>query len=98
MGAARIGRVVMKGNVAPIRTSLLQDVGLRQERGQLFQHALDDYIDQHGESPEAVVIVLCGLKQPANLYWGIEGASRGGATSVLSLAQTAIQNHLADNG
>lgn len=50
--------------------------------------SFDIYVEARGEEPEALVYVLCGVKQPSQIGWDVHGESRAGVTSVLSLAAT----------
>lgn len=52
--------------------------------------AYDAYVREHGTEPEALVVVLGGLKQAAEVQWFLEDETKGGATSMLALAQVAI--------
>ncbi len=52
--------------------------------------AYDSHVRTHGVEPDAMVNIYCGLKQPADVYWAVRGDSEGGATSVLALAQAAL--------
>lgn len=60
------------------------------ERRQLFVQAVaasfDLYVNSYGYEPDALVYVLCGLKQASQIAWDIRGESKAGPTSILSLA------------
>lgn len=44
------------------------------------------YVTTHGHEPDAVVFTLAGICQPSLIGWQVEGVSRDGVTSVLSMA------------
>lgn len=52
--------------------------------------AFDGFAEHVGAEPEAMVMVLCGLKQDAEVSYIVQGDSEGGETSVLAYAQAAI--------
>lgn len=70
----------------------LRGGAFENERRAAFLQAVatsyDLYVTDHGEEPDALVYVLCGLKQPSRIAWEIQGPSMGGASSILSLAAT----------
>lgn len=63
---------------------------VENERREAFMRAIatsyDLYVTDNGQDPDAVVYILCGLKQPSVIAWDIQGASMDGASSILSLA------------
>lgn len=48
--------------------------------------SFDHYVEANGQEPDAVVYVMCGIKQSSQIAWDIHGDSAGGPTSILSLA------------
>lgn len=58
--------------------------------------AYDKYVQKMEQTPDALVCVLGGLKQPARADWLIQGESRGGGTSVLALAHATIIRELVE--
>ena len=48
--------------------------------------SFDNYVDEHGFEPEAVVYVLCGVTQPSRIAWDITADSVGGPISCIALA------------
>lgn len=61
---------------------------------QVTAEAIDRYVEDFGEEPECAVLVLCGLKQTARVSYAIKGASIGGTTSILALAQATLANEI----
>lgn len=61
---------------------------------QVTAEAIDRYVGDFGEEPECAVLVLCGLKQTARVSYAIKGASIGGTTSILALAQATLANEI----
>lgn len=63
---------------------------IENERRATFLQAVaasfDRYVSENGQEPDALVYVMCGLKQPSQIAWDIRGDSMGGPVSVLSLA------------
>lgn len=59
--------------------------------------SFDLYVERHGHEPDAIVYVLCGLKQPSTIAWDIRGDSMGGPTSVLSIAAVHCQAEAASS-
>ncbi len=63
---------------------------IENERRAAFMQAVaasfDLYVSDHGHEPEAIVYVLCGLKQPSHIAWDIQGDSQGGPMSIISIA------------
>lgn len=68
----------------------LKGGAIENERREAFMRAVatsyDFYVEEHGHDPDAIVYVLCGIKQPSQIAWDIQGESQGGPTSILSLA------------
>lgn len=60
------------------------------ERREAFVQAVaasfDQYLTEYGYEPDAIVYVMCGLKQPSRISWDIRGDSERGATSILAVA------------
>lgn len=66
-----------------------------EARSEFMRHvaeAFDDYVRAHSDEPEALVMVFCGLRQPARSGWLIRGESEGGGCTVVCLAQGALQS------
>ena len=61
---------------------------------QFMAEAIDRYVEDFGEEPECAVLVLCGLKQTARVSYAIKGASIGGTTSIMALAQASLLNQI----
>lgn len=63
---------------------------IENERREAFLQAVaasfDLYVESHAQEPDAIVYVLCGVKQPSRIAWDIRGESAGGPTSILSIA------------
>jgi hypothetical protein len=59
--------------------------------------SFDQYVENHGFEPEALVTVWCGLKLPSQSHWLIRGASEGGGASILALAQATIAREFGDD-
>lgn len=53
--------------------------------------AFDDYVASEGREPDALVHILCGVKQTSVVGWNIHGESDQGATSLLCLAAVHLQ-------
>lgn len=68
----------------------LKGGSLNQERRDQFAKAVaisfDRYVEEYGSEPDALVYVLCGIRQPSHIAWDVQGDSKGGVTSVLSIA------------
>ena len=77
----------MKENVVSISGA---DVEINNPRRDRFMKAVvnsfDLYVRDNGHEPEAIVYVLCGLKQSSRIAWDVTGDSAGGATSIIALA------------
>jgi hypothetical protein len=85
----------MEANVVSLR-----GVAVESDRRTEFVRRLSDAFDEfvakaHGE-PEAMVVTLCGLKQPSQTYWLVQGDSEGGARSVLALAALSVMKEAVD--
>jgi hypothetical protein len=63
----------------------------RQAFVQAVAASFDLYVEAYGHEPDAIVYVLCGLKQPSRIAWDIHGDSMGGPTSILSIATVHCQ-------
>ncbi len=67
---------------------------IKNERRALFVQAVaatfDFYVERHGYEPDALVYVICGLKQPSIVAWDIRGESKGGGGSILSQAAVHV--------
>lgn len=57
--------------------------------------SFDSYVRRYGYEPDAVVTVLCGVKQNAEAFWVVRGDSEGGGTSILALAASALNREIA---
>jgi hypothetical protein len=68
----------------------LKGGAVENERRTAFMRAVassyDLYLEAVGEEPDAIVYVLCGIRQQSRIAWDIHGDSAGGPTSILSLA------------
>ena len=53
-------------------------------------HAYDTYVQLTGLEPDALVVVMGGVKQPSRVNWLMQGESRGASTSMLALAHAVI--------
>lgn len=58
------------------RASFIQTVAMSYDR----------YIKAYGEQPDAIVLILGGIKQTSQIGWDVEGESQQGMTSLLALA------------
>lgn len=74
---------------------------VENERRAAFVQAVaasfDLYVERNGQEPDAVVYVLCGIKQPPQIAWDIRGDSMGGPTSILSIAAVHCQAEAAQS-
>lgn len=100
MAQARIGRITLKAGgaeVIPLRRGAQvhsdRKANFINHAGQVF----DSYALRYGEQPDAMVMVLGGLRQAAETFWIVRGDSEGGATTMLALAQASIQRQLIEN-
>lgn len=87
MAAARIGRVRLKAdrNVIAIRGAEVRS----DRKAHFVNHVgacFDAYVSDYGQQPDAIVLVLGGVKQNARCSWTVQGESEGAATSMLALA------------
>lgn len=98
MGHARIGKVRFKDSATVI--PLRKGADVRNDRKMNFvNHAgccIDSYAAKRGEFPDAMVLVLCGVKQDSEAFWIVRGDSEGGGASVLALAQATIQREISE--
>jgi hypothetical protein len=96
MAQARIGRVRLKegATVIPIRAGSQINNDRRANFVNHVAASFDSYRIAHGQDPDALVMVLGGLKQTGEAYWIIRGDSEGGCTTMLSFAQATIQREI----
>lgn len=96
MGLARIGKVRLKSGaeIVPLRAG----GQIHNDRKANFINnigaSFDSFTRKYGEQPDAMVIVLGGLRQAAETFWIVRGESEGGATTMLAFAQASIQRQL----
>lgn len=80
----------MTGNVISLKGGAIEN-----ERREAFMRAVatsyDLYAESYGHDPDALVYVLCGIKQPSQIAWEIQGESQGGPLSVLAIAAVHCQ-------
>lgn len=96
MGQARIGKVTMKtgARILPFRGAAVHN----DRKANFVNHAgscFDSYVAKTGQEPDALVVVLGGLKQDAIPSWTVQGDSEGGATTMLALAAAALGREIA---
>jgi len=85
----------MEANVVSLRGAVVGS-DRRTEFVRRLSDAFDEFVAKgHGE-PEAIVFTLCGLKQPAQTFWLVQGDSEGGARSILALAAVAATKEAID--
>lgn len=100
MAHARIGRFRLKDGGAEV-VAIHRGAPIRNDQKDHFTNhtgaAFDSYVLAHGYEPDAVVLVMGGLKQSARVAYSVRGDSQGGATSMLALAQAAIQREMQSN-
>jgi hypothetical protein len=97
MGHARIGRVRMKNDgaeIIPLRPGASIENVQRDNFTAHVAASFNSYSAKYGEEPDAMVLVLGGLKQSGEAFWIIRGDSQGGATSMLAFAQATIQREI----
>ena len=76
----------MSENVVALKRGTQIANARREAFLQAVSASFDHYVEKQGHEPDAVVYVLCGLKQTSSIGWHVTGDSEGGATSVLSMA------------
>jgi len=62
-------------------------------RAHFVNHAaasFDAYLRDFGAEPDALVMVMGGLKQASRASWTVCGASEGGPTTMISLAMATL--------
>lgn len=64
---------------------------------QCVAQSFDKYVADNGYEPEAIVYVLCGLKQSSRIAWDIHEGSAGGATSIIALAAVHMMAEAQEN-
>lgn len=89
MGAAK----KVATNVTPIRGGQVTS-DRKAEFIRNVASGYDAYVEAHGEEPDALVHVLCGLKQTARCGWMIQGASQGGSTTILAFAHAMLMREI----
>lgn len=91
MAAARIGRIRIKAgdNVIAMRGTAVRN----DRKTNFVNHAgscFDSYVAATGQEPDALVVVLGGVKQTARCSWTVQGDSEGGAATMLAFAAAAL--------
>jgi hypothetical protein len=99
MGQARIGRIRMKAGGAEVRAFRPGAPIVNDRRANFLRHtaaSFDSYRLKYGDDPDAMVMVLGGLKQTAEAFWIVRGDSEGGGTTMLAFAQSALQREISN--
>jgi hypothetical protein len=98
MAHARIGRIRMKAGaqIIPMRRGMTVSSDRKAEFLAHVGRCFDSYAWKQDQKPDAIVLVLGGIKQPAHVYWTIRGDSEGGGTSMLSLAASALTREIVE--
>lgn len=74
-------------------TSIRGAAVTNERRAHFLTHlaaSFDAYVADIGEEPDALVIVMGGLKQTARPTWTVCGDSEGGPTTMLALAHVSL--------
>lgn len=99
MGVARIGRIRLKDtNVVALSGKAFSQDERKAEVLNHVAHSYDRYVKDFGRRPDAIVGVLGGIRQSSRSFWVVNGDSRGGAKSMLSLAHATLIKDLASDG
>jgi hypothetical protein len=75
----------MSHNVVPLgKANIASD--RREEFMRSVAQSFEKYVERNGQEPDAIVYVMGGILTPTQTGWDIGGASKGGGTTMLSLA------------